>query len=102
MKRKILKWTLRLTATGLLALGLLIREQLKDKGVIDENWKKAIKLIHDRVTDRYLNPLHILVDNEKSCCTAICIGRREFVKKLSLFPKYTHNVNSVKSCIQFA
>ena len=28
--------------------------------------------------------------------------QREFVKKLSVFPKYTHNVNSVKSCIQFA
>lgn len=45
---------------------LLIREQLRDKGVIDDNWKNAIKLIHDRVTDRYLNPLQILVDNEKS------------------------------------
>src|SRR5690606_29611326 len=44
----------------------LIREQLKDKGVIDDNWKKAIKLIHDRVTDRYLNPLRILIDNDKS------------------------------------
>lgn len=45
---------------------LLIREELKDKGVIDDNWKKAIKLIHERVSDRYLTPLQTLIDNDKS------------------------------------
>jgi len=56
----------RISTTFSKANWLLIREELKDKGVIDENWKKAIKLIHERVTDRYLKPLHILVDNDKS------------------------------------
>lgn len=45
---------------------LLIREQLKDKGLIDENWKKAIALIHNRVTERYLDPLKISLDYELS------------------------------------
>lgn len=45
---------------------LLIRDKLRDKGVIDENWKNAIKLIHERITDRYLHPLQILIGHEKS------------------------------------
>lgn len=40
----------------------LIREQLRDKGLIDENWKKAIAIMHSRVTERYLDPLKILLD----------------------------------------
>ena len=45
---------------------LLIRENLRDKALIDDNWKAAIKLMHERVTDRYLAPLKILIENEQS------------------------------------
>ncbi|MBK8737962.1 MAG: hypothetical protein IPL98_19410 [Saprospiraceae bacterium] len=45
---------------------LLIREKLKDKGLIDDNWKKAIAILYNRVTERYLDPLQILLSHELS------------------------------------
>lgn len=43
---------------------LQIRDQLKDKEIVDDNWEKAIKLIRERVSERYLEPLEILVTKQ--------------------------------------
>ena len=58
--------TERISTTYSKAKWLLIREQLKNKEKPDEYWKDAIKLIHERITDRYLNPLQILIEHDKS------------------------------------
>lgn len=45
---------------------ILIRNKLRDHGIPDENWRAAIKLIYERVSDRYFKPLKILLDFSQS------------------------------------
>ena len=42
---------------------LTMREELKDKGIADKNWQSAIRIIHERVTERYFNPIQVLIDD---------------------------------------
>jgi hypothetical protein len=49
---------------------LAIRQELKDKGLIDKKWIDAIRLLRERVNVRYLDPLEILITHDKSSKSA--------------------------------
>jgi hypothetical protein len=45
---------------------LEIRTHLKDKGLVYKEWNEAIQLIDERVTERYLKPLQLLINHKTS------------------------------------
>lgn len=41
----------------------MIRKTLQDKAIPTQEWEKAIHLLSERITERYFEPLHILISN---------------------------------------
>ena len=43
-----------------------LRKELKDKSLLTDKWKDAIKLLDERIFERYLDPLELLVTNSSN------------------------------------
>ena len=56
----------KLTQTFTIQKWSALRDRLSNKTLLTDDWKDAIKLLKERVYERYFNPLKILIDNSEN------------------------------------